>query len=148
MVIYTDGSCDTRTGRGAWGAVITDDKGTVITEGGAPVKEATTNNRMELTAVIMAIRQIKPQTVRRTITVCTDSRYVQTGIQNFRDWMGRNMHTSGGTEVKNQDLWLDLIRELKSRNLFMVVQKVEAHSGHAMNERADRLAKAARASIS
>lgn len=143
MVIYTDGSCQHVTHKGGWGVVITKDDGTLITEGNGFALD-TTNNRMELTAVIMAIRQIKPQAVRRTITVCTDSRYVQTGIQNFRDWMGRNLHTSGGTEVKNQDLWLDLIRELKSRNLFMVVQKVEAHSGHAMNERADRLAKAAR----
>lgn len=144
MVIYTDGSCQHLTHKGGWGAVITKDDGTLITEGNG-FESDTTNNRMELTAVIMAIRQIKPQPVRKSITVVTDSRYVQTGIENFRDWISRNMHTAGGTEVKNQDLWMELIRELKQRNLFMVVKKVEGHSGHPMNERADKLAKAARA---
>ncbi len=143
MVIYTDGSCQHLTHKGGWGVVITKDDGTLITEGNGSVPN-TTNNRMELTAVIMAIRQIKPQPVRKSITVVTDSRYVQTGIENFRDWISRNMHTAGGTEVKNKDLWFELIQELKQRNLFMVVQKIEGHSGHPMNERADKLAKSAR----
>lgn len=143
MVIYADGSCQHLTHKGGWGVVITKDDGTLITEGSGPVPD-TTNNRMELTAVIMAIRHIKPQQVRKSVTVVTDSRYVQTGIENFRDWLDRNMHTAGGTPVKNQDLWLELIQELRKKNLFMVVKKVEGHSGNPMNERADRLARAAR----
>lgn len=144
MRIYTDGSCNHTTKQGGWGVIICKDDGTIITEGSDSVPN-TTNNRMELYAVIMAIRQFKPQRVRKTVTVVTDSRYVQTGIENYRDWLSRNMHTAGGSPVKNQDLWTLLIQELRDKNLFMVVQKVEGHSGHPMNTRADRLARAARA---
>lgn len=142
IVINTDASCNARSRIGGWAAIIAEDN-RIVTEGSG-FESDTTVNKMELCAVIKAIKQLKPQTKKVTVTVRTDSNYVKTGVDNFHDWIDRNMHTKGGQPVQNQDLWSELVHELKSRNLFLVVEKVKGHSGDELNERANDLAVSAR----
>ena len=131
--IYSDGACKGNPGPGGWGALlIAGDKRREIC-GGEP---DTTNNRMEMTAVIRALKQLKkPSQVR----VHTDSQYVQKGINEWLSgWKRRNWRTADGKPVKNQDLW----RELDQLNALHTIEWkwVRGHNGHPENERADALA--------
>lgn len=131
--IYSDGACKGNPGPGGWGALlIAGDKRREIC-GGEP---DTTNNRMEMTAVIRALEQLKkPAHVR----VHTDSQYVQKGINEWLPgWKRRNWRTADGKAVKNQDLW----RELDQLNALHTIEWhwVRGHNGHPENERADALA--------
>lgn len=131
--IYADGACKGNPGPGGWGAWL---------KAGEHEKELfggeldTTNNRMELTAVIRALEQIKqPSQVR----VSTDSQYVQKGISEWiHGWKARGWKTSNKAPVKNVDLWKAL-DEAASRHQIEWVW-VKGHAGHAGNERADMLA--------
>jgi ribonuclease HI len=131
--IYSDGACKGNPGPGGWGALMVSGSSQREICGGDP---ATTNNRMEMTAVIRALEQLKqPSQVR----VHTDSQYVQKGISEWLPgWKRRNWRTAEGKPVKNQDLWREL-DELN--NLHSIEWKwVRGHNGHPQNERADALA--------
>ena len=131
--IYSDGACKGNPGPGGWGALLLVGDTRKEICGGAP---DTTNNRMEMTAVIRALEQLKqPSKVR----VHTDSQYVQKGISEWMaGWKRRNWRTADGKAVKNQDLW----RELDALNARHAIEWkwVRGHNGHPENERADALA--------
>jgi len=133
--IYTDGACSGNPGPGGWGVLLR--KGDAETElcGGEP---STTNNRMELLAVIEAL-QLLTQPVRAR--VYTDSQYVQKGISEWiHSWKRRGWKTAGKEPVRNEDLWrrLDALAVTHSLEWHWV----RGHNGHPQNERADALARA------
>jgi ribonuclease HI len=131
--IYTDGACKGNPGPGGWGALILqgDTKNEIY--GG---EANTTNNRMEIMAVIRALKTIN---VENEITVFTDSTYVQKGINEWiAKWKINGWRTSNKKEVKNKDLWVqldNLTSQLKINWIW-----VKGHSGHPGNDRADYLA--------
>ena len=100
--VYTDGACSGNPGSGGWGVVILDDK--LKTYNGS--EKETTNNRMELKAAIMGIKNADTTT---EITIYTDSKYVKDGITNWiTNWKKKNWITASKKPVKNQDLWKEL----------------------------------------
>jgi len=131
--VYSDGACRGNPGPGGWGVLMRFAKKEKELWGG---EEATTNNRMELTAVIRALEALKrPSRVR----IYTDSQYVQKGISEWiRAWKKRGWRTADRKPVKNDDLW----RRLDELNASHEVQWhwVKGHAGHPENERADLLA--------
>jgi len=131
--IYTDGACRGNPGPGGWGVLLRA-RGAEKELYGAD--RATTNNRMELTAVIRALEALKrPSEVR----LYTDSQYVQKGISQWiGDWKRRGWRTAAKKPVKNEDLWRRL-DELAARHR-VEWRWVKGHAGHDGNERADALA--------
>lgn len=131
--IYTDGACKGNPGRGGWGALLRYGDHERELWGGEAM---TTNNRMELTAVIRALEALKrPARVR----VHTDSQYVQKGVSEWLPhWKRRGWKTSEGKPVKNVDLWRQLDALAAKHRIEWVW--VRGHAGHDGNERADRLA--------
>jgi ribonuclease HI len=131
--IFSDGACRGNPGPGGWGALLRYDKKEKELWGG---EADTTNNRMELTAVIRALEALKRPSRAR---VFTDSQYVQKGISEWvHDWKRRDWRTAGRKPVKNVDLWkrLDELAALHDIEWHWV----KGHAGHPENERADRLA--------
>lgn len=131
--LFTDGACKGNPGPGGWGVLMRFGEREKTLFGG---DMATTNNRMELTAVIEGLKALtRPCTVR----VHTDSQYVQKGISEWMPgWKRRNWKTSAGEPVKNRDLWEELDR-LAARQK-VAWHWVRGHAGHPENERADGLA--------
>lgn len=131
--IYTDGACKGNPGPGGWGALIIEGKTKKEIYGG---EVNSTNNRMEIMAVIMAFKAINTAS---EITVFTDSTYVQKGIN---EWIGKwkinGWRTSNKKEVKNKDLWVQL--DNLASQLKVSWMWVKGHSGHPENDRADYLA--------
>ncbi|HRE15773.1 MAG TPA: ribonuclease HI [Rhodocyclaceae bacterium] len=133
VAIYTDGACKGNPGPGGWGAILR--LGTTEKElwGG---EQQTTNNRMELTAVIQALAALKRPV---TATVHSDSQYVLNGISQWiHGWKKNGWRTSDKKPVKNADLWQELDRLAAQHKLEWVW--VKGHAGHPENERADALA--------
>ncbi len=132
--IYTDGACSGNPGPGGWGALLQNGETETELCGGEP---GTTNNRMELLAVIEALQSF-PQPVQAR--VYTDSQYVQKGISEWiHSWKRRGWKTAGKEPVKNEDLW----RRLDALAATHTVEWrwVRGHNGHPENERADALAR-------
>ena len=133
IYIYSDGACKGNPGMGGWGALLVAAGHRKEISGG---EANTTNNRMEMTAVIRALESLKRPS---TVEVHTDSQYVQKGISEWMaGWKRRNWHTADGKPVKNQDLWLQL--DALSQLHDVKWKWVRGHSGHPENERADALA--------
>lgn len=135
--IYTDGGCSGNPGPGAWAYVLLAGETRLEAAQGAP---DTTNNRMELLAVISALRELDahPQWSAAPLEIYTDSAYVQKGItQWIRVWEANGWRTSTKQPVKNQDLWQEL-RSL-SRGRRIAWHWLEGHAGHRHNEECDRL---------
>jgi ribonuclease HI len=131
--IYTDGACKGNPGRGGWGAVLECAGTERELFGGEP---ATTNNRMELTAVIEALLALKRPS---QVVLHTDSQYVQKGITEWiHGWKARGWRTAAKEPVKNVDLWKRLDELVVPHEIRWVW--VRGHSGHDGNERADALA--------
>jgi len=135
FVIYTDGACLGNPGPGGWGAIIiSKNDSKKIIKGGT---KNTTNNRMELMAVIEALGEIKENC---KIKIFTDSKYVINGIESWiENWKKNNWVTSNKKKVKNVDLWtkLDNVRVGK----IISWEWVKGHSGIKLNEEVDILAK-------
>jgi ribonuclease HI len=131
--VFTDGACRGNPGPGGWGAILRANGSEKELYGGEP---ATTNNRMELTAVIRALEALaRPSRV----SVYTDSQYVQKGISEWiHSWKRRGWKTADKNPVKNEDLWRRL-DELAAQHE-VKWHWVRGHSGHPENERADELA--------
>lgn len=133
IYIYSDGACKGNPGPGGWGALLVTDGHRKEICGG---EANTTNNRMEMTAVIRALESLKRPS---TVEVHTDSQYVQKGISEWMaGWKRRNWRTADGKPVKNQDLWLQL--DALSQLHRIEWKWVRGHNGHTENERADELA--------
>jgi ribonuclease HI len=131
--IFTDGACKGNPGPGGWGAIL---------RMGAHEKELsgdeaeTTNNRMEMTAVIRALNAL---TEPCNVTLHTDSRYVIDGMTKWIDgWQRKGWVNASKKPVRNQDLWHDLIEAALHHQITW--EWVKGHSGHPENERADQLA--------
>lgn len=138
--IYTDGACKGNPGPGGWGALLKLGAREKELFGGEP---ETTNNRMELTAVIRALEAL---TRRCRVEVYTDSQYVQKGISEWlSNWKRRGWRTADRKPVKNQDLWQRL-DELTGKHEVRW-HWVKGHAGHPENERADGLANRGVASV-
>ena len=130
---FTDGACSGNPGPGGWGAVLQFGDHERVLHGGAA---DTTNNRMELTAAIEALRALR-ESCRVSLT--TDSTYVKDGItQWLANWKRNGWKTAAKKPVKNQDLWQALDHESSRHEIDWCW--VKGHSGHPENERADRLA--------
>ena len=131
--IFTDGACRGNPGAGGWGAILRSHGKEKELWGG---EAATTNNRMELTAVIRALEALKRPS---RVSLHTDSQYVQKGISEWiHSWKRRGWTTADKKPVKNEDLWrrLDEVAALHEVKWHWV----RGHSGHPENERADKLA--------
>ena len=131
--VYTDGACKGNPGRGGWGALLKYDGREREIFGGEP---DTTNNRMELTAVIEALATLKRPC---RVILHTDSQYVQKGITEWiGGWKARGWRTAAKEPVKNADLWKKLDEVARTHDIDWIW--VKGHSGHDGNERADALA--------
>jgi ribonuclease HI len=133
VTIYTDGACEPNPGPGGWAALLRAGPHEKEIGGSEP---HTTNNRMELTAALEALRSLK-QPCR--VTLYTDSEYLKRGITEWLPgWRRRGWKRKGG-ELANQDLWQALDVILKTHQVEW--RWVRGHAGHAENERVDRRAK-------
>ena len=135
ITIYTDGACSGNPGIGGWGVVILENnKEDTFLNGG---NDNTTNNRMELTAAIEALKYFE---YSQTITLITDSKYVKDGIQSWiQNWKKNGWKTAAKKPVKNKELWIEL-DQLISRHTISW-EWVKGHDGNVYNEKADYLAR-------
>jgi ribonuclease HI len=135
VIVHTDGACSGNPGPGGWGAILASGAHQRELKGGEP---HTTNNRMELMAAIAALEALKRPCL---VDIHTDSQYLRDGVTSWINrWKRTGWRTAERKPVKNADLWqrLDaLLREHRVRWHW-----VRGHSGHALNERADELARA------
>ena len=137
-MIYTDGACSGNPGPGGWGALLIHDGREKELSGGEAM---TTNNRMELTAAIMALEALKRPC---TIDLFTDSQYVRDGITKWlRNWKARGWRTADKKPVKNEDLWRRL-DDAHARHQ-VIWHWVRGHADDPLNHRVDALAVAAMA---
>jgi len=134
--IFTDGSCSGNPGPGGWGAILRFNGTEKELSGGA---DETTNNRMEMTAVIKALEALKRPCV---VDLYTDSKYVMDGTtQWLRGWKARGWKTADRKPVKNVDLWEQIDAQVAKHQV--TFHWVKGHAGHAENERVDVLARLA-----
>ncbi len=139
--IFTDGACKGNPGPGGWGVYLRAGQAQRELHGGAA---QTTNNRMELTAVIEALKAL---TRSCQVTLYTDSQYVQKGIQEWvHAWQRNGWKTAARQPVKNADLWQELLAQTQRHQIEW--RWVKGHAGHEGNERADRLANLGVANLS
>ncbi len=140
LTIYTDGSCLGNPGRGGWGFVATDGKNIAERCGG---ECDTTNNRMELMAVIQALIAAKKHD---EVEIFTDSQYVKNGTQLWiKNWKKNGWRTADKKPVKNKDLWMALDEIVSTKKIHW--NWVRGHCGNEMNERVDCLARGAASSV-
>jgi len=133
VVIYTDGACRGNPGPGGWGALLMFGEREREISG---AETLTTNNRMELTAVIRALEALKRPVAAK---IYTDSQYVRQGVLEWMpNWKARGWKTADKKPVKNQDLWQQLDALLPTHQLEW--HWVKGHSGNPGNERVDELA--------
>ena len=131
--VYADGACRGNPGPGGWGVWLKSGEHEKELWGGA---RETTNNRMELTAVIEALASLKR---RCRVVIHTDSQYVRNGITAWiHNWKARGWRTADGKPVKNVELWTELDRLNAQHDVHW--RWVKGHAGNAGNERADSLA--------
>ena len=131
--IYTDGACKGNPGPGGLGAILICDEYKKEIKGGSLL---TTNNIMELTAVIKALELLKYQSI---LEITTDSTYVKDGITKWiHNWKKKGWKTANKKPVKNKDLWIKL--DLLSSQHSIQWKWVRGHTGHIENEKADELA--------
>ena len=136
LKIWTDGSCLGNPGPGGWAFVATDGKNIAHRSGG---EASTTNNRMELMAVIRAIMAAHRHS---EVEIHTDSQYVKNGMQTWiKNWRKNNWRTADKKPVKNQDLWQKLDELANNTKIHWVW--VRGHNGEEFNEMCDELARTA-----
>ena len=133
--VFTDGACSGNPGIGGWGVVILiNDSDPIFLKGG---EIQTTNNRMELTATIKALKYFKEH---QLITLITDSKYVKDGIKSWiANWKKNGWRTTSKKPVKNKELWVELDSQIAKHNITW--KWVKGHAGDRYNEKADFLAR-------
>lgn len=135
LIVYTDGGCIGNPGKGAWAFIICDGAGETEGTGGEGL---TTNNKMELQAVISALTLIQREKPGRAIVVHTDSQYVKNGINEWiHTWERNGWKTAAKEPVKNKELWQTL--QSLQKALRPQWKWVKGHAGNPLNERCDRL---------
>jgi ribonuclease HI len=133
--IYTDGACKGNPGPGGWGVLLKSGETEKELFGGEP---ATTNNRMELMAVIRALEALKRPC---TVTLHVDSQYVLKGMTEWlAGWKAKGWRTASKQPVKNQELWQELDELVNRKGHAIEWRWVRGHNGDPGNERADELA--------
>jgi len=141
LKIFTDGGCSGNPGPGGWAFVMVQEtfQGEKILNEQLGGEKSTTNNRMELTAVIESLRALKTMAdAPRKAVIYTDSQYVQKGITEWiGNWKRNAWRTSDKKPVKNQDLWMEL--DALAGEFSLGWQWVRGHSGVEYNERCDRM---------
>lgn len=144
--IFTDGACSNNPGPGGWGAVFYKDTKQEIISGH---EVETTNNRMELMAIVKALEKIKKEEhlYHKEFEIYSDSAYVVNAINYdwITKWAINNWETTKGEEIKNQDLWkryLKLRGYLGTKNVSIKVIKIKGHNNNAFNDHVDEIAKA------
>lgn len=131
--IYTDGACSGNPGPGGWGAILHWNDHEKELSGG---ESETTNNRMEMMAVIKALEALKKCS---TVTIYTDSKYVLQGATEWMEgWKARGWKSASKKDVKNRDLWERIDSLIQAHSVDFIW--VKGHDGHEMNERVDKLA--------
>ena len=131
--IYTDGACRGNPGPGGWGVVLRYEDSEKTLRGG---ERQTTNNRMELRAVIQGLGALREPC---QVTIISDSTYVLNGVTKWmKNWKQKGWRTSSNKPVRNVDLWQELDTAIGEHQINW--QWVRGHSGHQDNERADQLA--------
>jgi ribonuclease HI len=146
LTIYTDGGCSGNPGPGGWAYVLVPEnsRGSTILAEQYGGEKKTTNNRMELRAVIESLKAVKIlDNVQGKVVLYTDSQYVQKGITDWiRKWKQNAWQTSDKKPVKNKDLWMELdtlIGELKHQGTELGWKWIRGHAGNEYNERCDRM---------
>lgn len=135
VTIYTDGACSGNPGVGGWGAILMYNGHEKVCSG---YDKLTTNNRMEMFAVIMALKNLKEGC---DVEVYTDSAYVADAFNKgwVEQWQASKWKTAGKSEVKNQDLWKELLLEMQRHKVRYL--KVKGHSDNEFNNRCDEIAR-------
>ena len=142
--IYTDGACSENPGTGGWASIWVSDNKIKVKSGCNP---KTTNNQMELTAVVVSLRRIVSNHCEGdTYEIYSDSAYVVNSINNnwIDRWRLNNWKTSKGDDVKNVELWMEclkLLSQIRQMGVKLTFMKVKGHSGDTLNEYADEIAK-------
>ena len=133
VYLFTDGACKGNPGAGGWGVLLRYGEHEKELFGG---EAQTTNNRMELTAVLSGLKTLNRPC---NVVICTDSQYVKNGMESWiHNWKKNGWKTAGRQPVKNADLWQQLDEQVARHRVRW--QWVKGHAGHAENERADALA--------
>lgn len=137
--VYTDGACSGNPGPGGWGAVIFFKAGKQEISG---YEKLTTNNRMELKAVLESLSLVE-KLGHTMISVYSDSAYVVNAINNnwIRKWCNNGWQTASNNDVKNKDLWINMIKILRNKSLCISMVKVKGHSNNINNDRCDEIAR-------
>ena len=137
ILIYTDGACSGNPGPGGWGAILMYKEHKKEISGG---EKETTNNIMEITAVINALKQLK-KPYKFDVEVYSDSAYVVNAFNKgwIYNWVKNNWKTSSKEPVKNKELWQQLYELIKEINVEFI--KVKGHSDNEFNNRCDELAR-------
>lgn len=132
--LYTDGACSGNPGPGGWGAILVYNKTELELSG---FEAETTNNRMELSAVIAGLSALK---VSCAVTIQSDSKYVVDSINKgwLKNWQGNGWKNAAKQDVLNRDLWLKLLPLLEKHQVQFTW--IKGHAGHPYNERCDALA--------
>ena len=148
--IYTDGACSENPGPGGWASIWVSDNGIKVISGNNP---NTTNNQMELTAVVVSLRRVRNflttlsnPWMSKEYEIYSDSAYVVNSINNnwIDRWRLNGWKTSKGDNVKNVELWMEclkLLSQIKQMGIKITFIKVKGHSGDTLNEYADEIAK-------
>ena len=133
--VYTDGACSGNPGIGGWGVVIIINNNKTINLNGGLIN--TTNNQMELTAAIEALKYFKKKSI---LNLFTDSKYVKEGIETWIiNWKKNEWKTASKKPVKNKELWIKLNKQIVRHTIHW--QWVKGHAGNEYNEKADYLAR-------
>ena len=135
LVLFTDGACLGNPGPGGWAYILRNNDGEVVGSGNDP---DTTNQRMEVTAVLKALESL---TEPSRVEIHADSQYVTKGLTDWIDgWIAKGWKNAAKKPVKNQDLWKPLAKLREEHELS--TQWVKGHAGHPENERCDTIASA------
>jgi len=137
VIVYTDGACSGNPGPGGWGAVLRWNGTEKELSGGAT---QTTNNRMEMQAVIEALKALKKPCL---VKIHSDSALIINAFQQgwIKNWQKRGWRNSNKKPVENQELWQEMLKAMEPHEVVWI--KVKGHAGIELNERADQLAVAA-----
>lgn len=138
--LFCDGSCLKNPGNGGWAYILRYNGRQKIASG---AQKNTTNNQMELIAALNGLKALREPCA---VMLCTDSSYVANGINEWlQNWLKNGFKTASKQKVKNTEIWLELLNELKRHEVKAIW--VKGHAGHEENELCDKLAKKAAASL-